>query len=598
MQNTKLGTTKQVDTNMVVNVYVNAVQAYGSPAAEVYDFRIRGNIFANNRLLVGGKTNAEQGDNEITGNFQYKSEHGFLYFFSTNATTLLDANNYLVGGYFQGGAWTNAIITNNTVINTTGGQIFILVTQPFCNVITNWTVGNNHYFAAGTSGNYFKDEGCAFYNFTTWKAHTGYDATSTLTAPLPTTNFIVLQKNIYNTNRAHLAIYNHAVSNSVTFDVSSLGWATSDSVRVRNIQDYFVDVTTNSVPGNLLTIPMTAAAHTVSIPRGAVASSGAKTFPNFGMFLLERLAGAAPTPTNTITIASAAASGASVTATTDLNGNGTGTTTFARDYLFSTVINLTAPLTLGTNNFSRWQRAGVDYATTNVISYTVDTNVTLTAVYVAPPVTTWTLNMASSNPASGVIITNSPNDNSALGAGTTAFSRTYNDGVSVTIAAQTSAGGNDFQKWQKGGVDFTTSRSFTIVANSANLVVNPQTFTAFYVAPAPPARDLLVTSILPNSGVPIVVTVTDTNGNANGTTTFTRSYPQGAVVTLRAPPVEPGGNIFVDWKDDAGASASSGSTNVVVTMSTSLTRTAVYTNAPLPEINLSGALSRRRGARP
>src|SRR6185503_653411 len=70
---------------------------------------------------------------------------------------------------------------------------------------------------------------------------------------------------------------------------------------------------------------------------------------------------------------------------------------------------------------------------------------------------TGTLTVASSTPASGVSVTVSPNDNSGQGSGVTQFTRVYNTNTNVSLTAPSTAGSNNFQKWQLDGVDFTTS---------------------------------------------------------------------------------------------------------------------------------------------
>lgn len=599
-QNKSSREAKTFATNIWLNNYDNSIQAYGSSGSEVYHYRLLGNIAVNNRILVGGRQDTAEGDNQILGNWQYNSDLVFIYQTSVFAVDMLVANNYVGRGGLQGGSWQSAMITNNTVINPPSTKIFDIVPITGTNPPSGWTVNRNRYHYTPTNATGFRIEASGPNGvpktFPQWQAMSvGWDANSSIFTN-PTTNLLVLQANIYDTNRAQIAAFNWATNNSVTVSLASLGWSASDSIRVRNAQDYFVDITTNSIPGNVLTLNMLAASHSVALPHGSTSVTGPKTFPQFGAFVIERIGFAPPTPTNTITITSSP-TGATVGATTDINGNGSGTATFARNYLFGTPVTLTASLTFGTNNFSKWQLSGVDFSNSNVVSFTVTTNVTWNAVYVAPPVVTWTLNMASSNPGSGVVITNSPNDNNGAGQGTTPFSRVYNDGVVITISAPATASGNDFSKWQRGGVDFTTSRSFSITANSSSLFVNPQTFTAVYVTPALPVMDLLVNSVNPASGVAIVVSVTDTNGLKNGTTAFTRSYPQGASVTLSAPLIESvNGNTFVDWQDGNGASASAGSTNVTVILNTSQTRSALYTNTPAHSINLGSAKNRRRGS--
>jgi hypothetical protein len=86
----------------------------------------------------------------------------------------------------------------------------------------------------------------------------------------------------------------------------------------------------------------------------------------------------------------------------------------------------------------------------------------------------YTLSVASSNPTSGVVI-NATRDLSRKSSGTTPFTLSYNSGTVVTLTAPATAGGNNFQKWQKGGVDYATTAS-TTVTMTANT-----TMTAVYV---------------------------------------------------------------------------------------------------------------------
>jgi hypothetical protein len=90
---------------------------------------------------------------------------------------------------------------------------------------------------------------------------------------------------------------------------------------------------------------------------------------------------------------------------------------------------------------------------------------------------TQTLTVASINPGSGVNITVSPNDNSGLGNGVTQFTRTYNRNTMLSLTAPSSVAGNGFLKWQRDGVDFTTSLTAALILD-ANY-----TMTAVFVAP-------------------------------------------------------------------------------------------------------------------
>ncbi len=91
-------------------------------------------------------------------------------------------------------------------------------------------------------------------------------------------------------------------------------------------------------------------------------------------------------PPRTLTVASAnPASGVSIIVSpVDKNSLSNGATQFTRSYNNNTPVTLTAPATAGSNSFQKWQRNGVDVATTLTTTITMDANYTMTAVYVTP----------------------------------------------------------------------------------------------------------------------------------------------------------------------------------------------------------------------
>jgi hypothetical protein len=183
------------------------------------------------------------------------------------------------------------------------------------------------------------------------------------------------------------------------------------------------------------------------------------------------------TPTRTLTVASNPSSGVSITVSpNDNNSAGNGSTQFTRIYNNNTVVSLTAPATVGGNNFQKWLKDGADFANNQLVnvSVTMDANHTMTAVYLTA---TRTLTVASSNPSSGVSITVSPNDNGAQGNGTTQFTRNYNNSTVVTLTAPATASGNNFQKWQRDGVDFATTLATTVTMDANH------TMAAIYATP-------------------------------------------------------------------------------------------------------------------
>ncbi len=74
----------------------------------------------------------------------------------------------------------------------------------------------------------------------------------------------------------------------------------------------------------------------------------------------------------------------------------------------------------------------------------------------------------SSYPSAGVGITVSPVDLGSNGNGNTEFTRTYNENEVVSLTAPASFGGLNFEKWQKDGVDHSTSAATSVTMDAAH----------------------------------------------------------------------------------------------------------------------------------
>jgi subtilisin family serine protease len=94
-----------------------------------------------------------------------------------------------------------------------------------------------------------------------------------------------------------------------------------------------------------------------------------------------------------------------------------------------------------------------------------------------------TLTVVSTNPAGGAVITMSPLDTGGQGNGTTSFSRVYGQNTSVTLTASATAGGNSFQKWQRDGVDFSTSPNVQVTVDADHTVDAVYAFASFVDVP-------------------------------------------------------------------------------------------------------------------
>ena len=182
-----------------------------------------------------------------------------------------------------------------------------------------------------------------------------------------------------------------------------------------------------------------------------------------------------------------------------------------------------------------------------------------------------TLTVASLNPNSGVSITVTPNDNNGANNGTTQFTRTYNQNVTVTLTAPGSvAGGNVFQEWRRDGSSFASTVTTSVTMNADH------TMTAVYGPPI--THTLTITSLNPTSGVSVTVSPNDNSGFGNGTTQFTRTYNHNTTVTLNAIGITSEGNLFNRWLKNG--SVFNGLQTAIIDMTSDITMTAEYSIKP------------------
>jgi large repetitive protein len=86
----------------------------------------------------------------------------------------------------------------------------------------------------------------------------------------------------------------------------------------------------------------------------------------------------------------------------------------------------------------------------------------------------------STSPESGVNVTVSPLDISGAGNGSGEFTRTYLDGVTVNLTTPVAVGAMNFQKWQKDGIDYSTTAATSLELNANHAL------TAIYIPNEPP----------------------------------------------------------------------------------------------------------------
>lgn len=102
-------------------------------------------------------------------------------------------------------------------------------------------------------------------------------------------NGVYIYVNAVTTTKAHVAVYNWDLGDSVVVDLSTVtGLNIGDTVRVKNVQDLFVDIVELILDGNKqITVDMRVISHTVAAP--ILWDAPVTTFPEFGCFVIEKV---------------------------------------------------------------------------------------------------------------------------------------------------------------------------------------------------------------------------------------------------------------------------------------------------------------------
>ncbi len=263
----------------------------------------------------------------------------------------------------------------------------------------------------------------------------------------------------------------------------------------------------------------------------------------------------------------------------DFSGQSDGITSFRRQYEYGSSVTLTAPASINGNVFQYWLRNGVPFETSTTITLQMLSDLQLTAFYLSPAPPVQRILIIDSTPEREVPITIQQEDNNGLQGGNTRLRRIYDDRTPVTVTAPITFNGENFLGWLRNGNPISNNPTITIE------MLSNITLTARYgQSIAENERSLTVTSLNPDGGVQIDVSIPDLTGNQDGNTSFNRRYDFGATVTLTAPALASNGNRFVRWLRNNDAV--SDSLSITLQMQTDLILTAEYEQPPLP-VNLA-----------
>lgn len=278
------------------------------------------------------------------------------------------------------------------------------------------------------------------------------------------------------------------------------------------------------------------------------------------------LSGQGVPQTHTLTVASSnPSSNVSITVRpVDINNQGNDNTSFTRTYNDRTVVTLIAPSTASGNNFKEWQRNGVEHSTSRDTDIIMDSNYTMTAVYVVPPSETFSISGnirdSSRNAISGVNVNLS---------GVVFQNTTTNNSGDYSFSGLTV--GNYTISPNLSGWTFSPSNITTAIAETD---ISGKDFIGTFRTSL---HTLKVASSNPSSGVSITVSPTDNNNRGNGTTEFDRTYNNNTNITLTAPATA-STNIFKEWQKNGVFHTTNQVTNI--TMDSDYTMTAVYVPPP------------------
>jgi len=374
---------------------------------------------------------------------------------------------------------------------------------------------------------------------------------------------VFVRRNLYESGRANITIYNWSKASSVAVNVAGIGLQNGDAYEIRYAQNYFGPTRTGVYDGQPISIPMTG--WTTVAPNGGTA--GVSTLPEFGAFIIRKSSGSTSPPPPPVNQAPTVATAASATPN-PVTGTSAALAVLGADdggvdaltYAWATTGTPPAGVTFSANNTNAarnttatFTRAGA-YAFTVTIrdaqglsvtsSVNVTVNATLTTVMVTPTTATVQVGQTQAFSAAG-----QDQFNQSM---TISPAWTVSGGGSISSAglftAGSTAGGPFTVTATSNGRSGTASVSVTAapnaaptVATPANASPNPVTGTTVNLS-ALGADDGGVNTLTYTwattgaSPAGVTFSANNTNASRNTTATFTQSGAYSFLVTIRDAP--------------------------------------------------------------
>ncbi len=292
--------TKYITDNVFFNNFARGIQIYEGSDSVIRNFDVEGNVSFNNGTIAGGlstEINLLISAPAVTSGMIAKNN--LLYFSPGTSGVQLRLGNYdttdsakynqsidVESNYSAGGntglemqyQWAQATVLNNTLVGSSGSVVHTGGPTPN---LYQWS-GNVYYRDPAATA---WQHDTTSYDFSGWQTVTGLGASDNAQAGTPGANWVFIRPNKYEAGRGFVVIYNFALQNPVSVDISGLV-PMGAQYEVRNVQDVFgTPVASGTYNGGAISLSMNGVAPPKPIGRTAP-SSAPRTGPNFDVFLI------------------------------------------------------------------------------------------------------------------------------------------------------------------------------------------------------------------------------------------------------------------------------------------------------------------------
>ena len=288
---------KLIQDNIVGDNGFEGIQVYGSGSADLVNITLDGNAwyttdswpipnnYQYNIIVAGGQTRKGIVVSNNMTYFPLTAGTGYLsiggYTDGQDATV---TNNVFVGGYTAFEMHLEAgpvVVTGNRIVSGSGSLRLIAFELDSGQNSSQYTWNQNTYYDNSGYGFYITQASGNF-AFSDWQRLTNFDANSTYTHGIPSTNWIYIRPNKYEAKRANIIVYNWTTAPSVAVDLSSV-LSVGDHYVIQDAQNFYgPPVVQGTYNGGTVSVPMT------GLTKAAIlgTTTPPHTAPQYGTFVV------------------------------------------------------------------------------------------------------------------------------------------------------------------------------------------------------------------------------------------------------------------------------------------------------------------------